>query len=559
MKRKIGQLLARIQNVVLHVWRRLFPETTQGAQLTASKRGTIRGFDTVTDAEYEDVTAVSMVEATADGVASVLFEEPANEPADEVVIEPAGGVVSLPVETERGAVQELVVDRVEAPTAATVHAHDNAQLDYGDEFRSCERSFSFGNETPALLDAANAAIESSGEHVGSLQGVSERVLVVEPAPEHVDAVAEFSTSISGFLSESDGAFDADNAGAVVSTELTADVSQAMLVEADAAPPDAGNAVTALHAEEVDGDATAAVIGAAHIEAEAEADVGPLPVVGPIRLPVPPIQIPSDYVPAAESGHAIYQLQLDGFEGPLDLLLHLIKRHHVDIFDIPVAFICEQYLQYLKIMEDLDIDVAAEFLFMASELLHLKSRSLLPKTEGETIEDDEVDPRAELVRRLLEYQKYKDAAQKFSEFDRFNRDIFGRDTEDPPPALGEAPLKEVGLFALVKAFESVLKRQKPEVRHQVLMEQVSVRARIRVLLTQIETITSADGLRFEDLLADVHHRIDIVVAFLALLEMCKLKLLRIFQAQDGVIYLHPRFDDVTAAFARLEGIDEPQYA
>ncbi len=292
---------------------------------------------------------------------------------------------------------------------------------------------------------------------------------------------------------------------------------------------------------------------ADIEDE-EAPIGPPPPA--FRNPIPKVETPTDYVATAESMHALYQLQLGGFEGPLDLLLHLIKRHHVDIFDIPIAFICERYLEYLKVMEDLDIDVASEFLFMASELLHLKSRMLLPRPEGETTEEEEVDPRAELVRRLLEYQKYKDVAERFGLLDRFGRDTFGREAEPAPPLEGEAPLKEVGLFALVKAFQGVLDRQKPEVRHQVMLEQVSVRQRIRVLVQRFE---SQEPTRFDKLLEDAHRRIDIVVTFLALLEMGKLKLLRIFQDEDGVIFVHPKFDDVSLAFARLEGLDESQYA
>ena len=296
--------------------------------------------------------------------------------------------------------------------------------------------------------------------------------------------------------------------------------------------------------------------AAAVEDTLAAEETPPPPIPTFRNPIPKVETPTDYVATPESMHALYQLQIDGFEGPLDLLLHLIKRHHLDIFDIPIAFICERYLEYLKAMEDVDIDVASEFLFMAAELLQLKSRMLLPRPEGEATEEEEIDPRAELVRRLLEYQKYKDVAERFGLLDRFGRDTFGREAEPTPPPEGEAPLKEVGLFALVKAFQACLDRQKPEVRHQVMLEQVSVRQRIRVLVQRFE---SQEPMRFESLLEDARRRIDIVVTFLALLEMGKLKLLRIFQSDDGVIYVHPKFDDVSLAFARLEGLDESQYA
>ena len=268
-------------------------------------------------------------------------------------------------------------------------------------------------------------------------------------------------------------------------------------------------------------------------------------------PRPVLEIPKDYVPAAESEHELYRIELETFEGPLDLLLFLIRRHALDIFDIPVAFICERYLGYLKLMEELNIDVAAEFLAMAAELLHIKSKMLLPKPV-EVDDDDEADPRAELVRRLLEYQKYKDAAERLASLTRTGRDVFGRTPELLPPPEGPAPLAEVSLFALVEAFDALLARQKPELRHHVLLEAASVRQRIRAL---IEVFAERRQVRFVELLGDLAHRLDVVVSFLAILEMARLRLLRVYQSLEGEIHLEGRFETVEQALEQLEGIDK----
>ncbi|MEO1483768.1 MAG: segregation/condensation protein A [Myxococcota bacterium] len=274
-----------------------------------------------------------------------------------------------------------------------------------------------------------------------------------------------------------------------------------------------------------------------------------------RAAAEPVAVPNDYVPMAESAELLFQLNLSSFEGPLDLLLFLIRRHKIDIFDIPIGFISAQYLRYIKMMEDLNIDVASEFLFMASELLHIKSRMLLPKP-AEVDDEDDIDPRAELVQRLLEYQKYKQAASELHEFAWLGRDTFPRAPEKLPPREGEAPLKEVGVFALIEAFNRVLERQKPEVRHQVLLEQVSVRQRIKQV---IQLLVDADATPFVDLLEGLTDRVDIVVTFLACLEMGKRQLLRLYLSETETLYLQPRFDDIELAMGRLEGLDEHEYA
>src|SRR5262249_24948156 len=165
--------------------------------------------------------------------------------------------------------------------------------------------------------------------------------------------------------------------------------------------------------------------------------------------------------AGAGGGGEYRLELKaaGFEGPLDLLLHLIQEHQLDILDIPVSFITQKYLEYIALMRVLSIDVASEYLVMAATLAHIKSKMLLPTPpagqDDELIEQEE-DPRAELVRRLLEYQKYKTAAADLADRGTLGRDVFARGVPESVPD-GPAPLAPIGLFSLPDAFEGVLKR------------------------------------------------------------------------------------------------------
>jgi len=267
-----------------------------------------------------------------------------------------------------------------------------------------------------------------------------------------------------------------------------------------------------------------------------------------------IEIPSDYVPAFESTHDLYQLSLTEFEGPLDLLLLLIRRHKLDVFDIPIAFICEQYLGCLKTMEDLNMDVATEFMALAAELLHIKSKMLLPKPV-EVEEEDDVDPRAELVKRLLEYQRYKSAAADFDELQRLGRDVFERLPADLPPQQGDVPLREVGVFALIQAFSGVLERGKPEHQHVVDAKEVSVRDRMKELIRRLAAV---DSLPFESLVDSMVTRLDVVATLLAILELTKLRMLRVFQSEAGQIYVKPRFDNEHTALRQLTGVEDINY-
>jgi len=224
--------------------------------------------------------------------------------------------------------------------------------------------------------------------------------------------------------------------------------------------------------------------------------------------------------------ADYTFRLEGFEGPLDLLLHLIQKNELDIFNIPISLITEQYLEYLQLMKVLNLDVAGEYLLMASTLLHIKSRMLLPKSsEGEEEEEGE-DPRAELVRRLLEYQKYKEAAQQMEKRPLLDRDVFVRLLPGEPEEEPEEERIEVNLFELLEAFRTVLARVKPETVHEVILEHLSVEAKIKEILTLLEKENRSTA--FHRLFPDHPPRRIVVITLLAILELVKMKRIRIFQ-------------------------------
>jgi len=221
----------------------------------------------------------------------------------------------------------------------------------------------------------------------------------------------------------------------------------------------------------------------------------------------------------------YTFRLEGFEGPLDLLLHLIQKNELDIFNIPISLITEQYLEYLQLIKVLNLDIAGEYLLMASTLLHIKSRMLLPKS-SEVEEEEEEDPRAELVRRLLEYQKYKNAALEMEKRPLLDRDVFIRLTPPEPEAEPEEERIEVNLFELLEAFRQVLERVKPETFHNVLLEHLSVEDKIQEILALLEK--EKRSMVFHRLFPEQASRRIIVVTLLAILELVKMKRIRIFQ-------------------------------
>lgn len=225
----------------------------------------------------------------------------------------------------------------------------------------------------------------------------------------------------------------------------------------------------------------------------------------------------------------YVVSLPAFEGPLDLLLHLIQKHELDIFDIPVSFVTEKYLEYINLMQTLSIDVASEYLVMAATLAYIKSKSLLPNeptTDDETgLEEDETDPREELIRRLLEYQKYKQAAAELNDRGALGRDIFLRGSR-APEAEGPAPLAPVELWSLLDAFGKVLSRAKVDIQHEVSFDRTSITDRIAQLL---EKLQGRSRCRFDELFEGQRSRFELIVTFLALLEMTRLKMTRLYQA------------------------------
>lgn len=244
----------------------------------------------------------------------------------------------------------------------------------------------------------------------------------------------------------------------------------------------------------------------------------------------------------------FAIRLDNFTGPLDLLLHLIKKHEMEITDIPIAEITRQYLAVIDSMQILNLDVAGEFLLMAATLVHIKSRMLLPQVVDDGGEEvDEEDPRAELVRRLLEYQKYKAAALQLDEYPQLNRDLYARSA--PAPEVVEDGGDEfvaVGLYDLMQALQQLLKERPEPLVHQIMVEQLSVADRINQIL---EALQGQQSLSFNELFPEQVNRPEVIVTFLALLELVKMRLVRMLQSQRfGAIWLTPTVDDAAAVSA-----------
>jgi segregation and condensation protein A len=242
----------------------------------------------------------------------------------------------------------------------------------------------------------------------------------------------------------------------------------------------------------------------------------------------------------ESAKDAFPVKLSNFEGPLDLLLHLIKKHEVDIHDIPIALITAQYLSAIAFMEEFDLDVAGEFLVMAATLIHIKSKMLLPRPETAAgVEGEVEDPRDALVRRLLEHQKFKAAAGLLHEREQLRAAQWLRPDGRVAELAGDdyEPELEVDLFSLMNAFQAVVDRLK--LRPKVLLppEEIPVELRIEQLLARL---SETEALGFEDLFSDIEDRRGMIVTFLALLEMIRLKLVRVFQSGSfGPIRVYKR--------------------
>jgi len=242
----------------------------------------------------------------------------------------------------------------------------------------------------------------------------------------------------------------------------------------------------------------------------------------------------------ESSTDAFAVHLDRFDGPLDLLLHLIRKNEVNVHDIPIALITQQYLDAIGLMEELDLDIAGEYLVMAATLIHIKSKMLLPRPETAAgVEGEEEDPRDALVRRLLEHEKFKAAAELLHEREQVRSAQWLRPDERVSEMAGDdyEPELEVDLFSLLTAFQAVVQRAKHRPKVLLPPEHISVEARIEQLLARLSE-TEACG--FEDLFADTHDRAGLIVTFLALLEMIRLKLIRVFQSGSfGPIRVYKR--------------------
>ncbi len=235
----------------------------------------------------------------------------------------------------------------------------------------------------------------------------------------------------------------------------------------------------------------------------------------------------------------YEIKLDIFEGPLDLLLYLIRKNEIDIYNIPIALITEQYLSYLDLMRSLNLDLAGEYLVLASTLVHIKSKLLLPPAEGEGEEEEGEDPRKELVRQLLEYQAFKEAALHLDERPLLERDVFTRGalTEDPVSSgEEEEEMTEVDIFELVSAFRRIIAGLDLREDLEIDAEKMSLTERINEIL---EKLSEQGQITFAELLGDRVDRRRIIYTFLAILELMKLRMIRAYQSGPfGAIRLFP---------------------
>jgi segregation and condensation protein A len=235
-------------------------------------------------------------------------------------------------------------------------------------------------------------------------------------------------------------------------------------------------------------------------------------------------------------------KLPRFEGPLDLLLHLIKRDEIDIYDIPIAHITRQYLQFIEIMRMLDLDVAGEFLVMAATLMRIKAKMLLPLPRSDE-EEEEGDPREELVQRLLEYRLYKEASGTLKSQEALRRSIFERGMVPTEDDAGPLPLAPATLFDLLEALNRVMSRRPEQAVYAVQTEVWDIEDKMSLIA---RTVAEDGRLNFSALMSQARARMEIVVTFMALLELVKLGTVRVVQDDN--------FADILILPGRTEGID-----
>lgn len=234
----------------------------------------------------------------------------------------------------------------------------------------------------------------------------------------------------------------------------------------------------------------------------------------------------------------YKVELDNFQGPLDLLLFLIKKSELDIYDIPIAIITKQYLEYIKVLKVLNLEIAGDFLVMASTLIQIKSSMLLPSRLEDNPDDEVEDPRAELIRRLVEYSRYKEAALQLNEQKLLGRELFARSNVSEELHSEDLPAEplELDLFVLIDAFRTILAKAPKESFHEVCAESISIAERINEILSLLQ---EREYIAFAELFENGRDRDYIVATFLAVLELCKLKLIRVRQQEEfGEIWIKP---------------------
>jgi len=225
----------------------------------------------------------------------------------------------------------------------------------------------------------------------------------------------------------------------------------------------------------------------------------------------------------------YQIKLEIFEGPMDLLLHLIKKHELDIYSIPIALITQQYLEYIELMKILDMEIAGDFLVMAATLTHIKSKMLLPPPDNPEGDDDGVDPRAELIRRLLEYKSYKEAAVSLEDKEETWSQVYTRPIDTAPgvPSDDEPLLFDFHLFDLLAALKDVMARV-PDASFEVTADSVSITEKISQILMRLEAV---DSVLFVDLFEGSSTRPQVIATFLAVLELIKTRVVKAVQIEQ----------------------------
>ena len=242
----------------------------------------------------------------------------------------------------------------------------------------------------------------------------------------------------------------------------------------------------------------------------------------------------------EDSRPTYQITLPAFDGPMDLLLHLIKEHELDIYDIPISKITKEYLAYLEIMKSLNLEIAGDFLVMAATLMQIKSRMLLPVDP--TPDQPEEDPRVELMRRLIEYKKFKDAADQLLDLEKMRTHLLTRKVPSEMKAMGEEEhLEEITLFGLLAAFKDVLIHSQDDVTGELLRPEITVSQKINDLM---DLLQSQEKVVFRPILTSCRTKIEKIIALLALLELIRLKLVRVVQEKVfGEIEVYLRQSEV----------------